>query len=128
MSGLAPLTVVCAYADGSLATPWFRAYRRAKRALQNRGFNARLQLLPITDLPAEIDVIVVPPNLERVARAAPGVRDCLITSPEALAGRLVHVLERLLEEGRLDYAPAPARPVAVHLGFQAVTERARLAE
>ncbi len=119
------LVIVCAYPDGMLANSWFRAYRRVKRAVRRRGFDAQVELAPVTDLPSRVDVLVVPPSLGQVTRAGPGVGELLVVPPESLQPALEQLIEGALREGRLQSALAPDRRVAVHRGFQAVAERAR---
>jgi len=120
------LVVVCGYRDGMLANSWFRAYRRLKRTVKLGGFKARVELAPVTDLPPNIDVLAVPPSLADVAHATPGVLECLVTPAEGLQQAFDQLVERLVREGPLEYGPTPGPAVAVHRGFQALTERARL--
>lgn len=122
------LVIVCAYPDGLLSGPWFRAYKRAKLTIRRGSFRAHVELDSIADLPPRIDVLIVPPSLEDVAAVAPGVREHLVATPDGLHHAFDQLVERLVHEGRLLHAPAPPRAVAVHRGFQAVGERARLVE
>jgi hypothetical protein len=123
-----PLVIACAYPEGMLASTWYRAYKRCKQTLKRGSYRARVELVPITALPSHVDVLVVPPSLQERAEATAGVGERLVTSPEALQGAFDRLVERLVSEGRLGHAPPQARALAVHRGFQALTERARQAE
>lgn len=122
-----PVTIVCAYPDGALPNAWFRAYKRVRRGLRTRGLGASVALLPITDLPAAVDVLAVPPELAGVD-TGPGVRKRLVAAPDDLQKALNLVVEELVDQGRLAVVPPPPRAVALHVGFQPVAERARLPE
>lgn len=123
-----PLLIVFAYPEGILPNPWFRAYRRAKKTISRGGYYARVDLLPITALPASVAVLVLPPELAEQAQAAVGVGERLIGAPQGIQPELDGIVRRLVDEGRLAYAPDQPRALAVHRGFLAVTERARVAE
>lgn len=126
--GKKPIVIACAYPEGMLDSAWFRAYKRAKRTLKRGAFHARMELVPITDLPARVDVLLVPPALADAANAIAVVLERIVTSADAMQPQLDRLVERLSRDGRLPLAPLPARALAVHRGFQAVEERARLAE
>jgi hypothetical protein len=123
-----PLVIACGYADGMLASSWFRAYKRVKQTIKRGSFEARVELVPITELPPLVDVLIVPPELEDVARALPAVRELLIAEPGRVQREFDHVVDRLVRDGHLAHAPAPARVLAVHRGFRALAERARLVD
>ncbi len=118
------LVIVLAYPDGSLANPWFRAYKRVKRGVRTKGLNARVELRPSTDVPTETDVLVVPAgtNPEAWLVGAPHV---LTSAPESVQADVDGLIATLLADGRLDYAPAASRRSAVHRGALPVDGRAR---
>jgi hypothetical protein len=121
--------IVCAYPDGRLDNAWFRAYKRLRRTIRTKGYNARVALRPIGDLPPDIDVLAVPTALTvELRRTRAEVGETRVVVPERLVGEVEDLLVRRIALGELGYAPPPARTVAVHRGFQAVHERARLAE
>ncbi len=122
------LVVVCVYEDGRLTSAWFRAYQRVKRTIRRGSFRARVELLPVSELPERIDVLIAPEELGGLAAVGNGARDRLVASPEALRAAFDALVERLVGEGRLQHAPPPARAIATHRGFRAVGERARLAD
>jgi len=126
--GSEPLVIACAYVDGTLAASWFRAYKRIKQTIKRGSFTARVELVPMTGLPPRIDVLIVPPFLADVANAMPGIQELLVVSPERLQQEFDRLVERLVGDGRLEHAPTPARALAIHRGFRALTDRARLAD
>jgi hypothetical protein len=123
-----PLVIVCVYPDGRLASDWFRAYQRVKRTVRRGSFRARVELRPVSELPEWVDVLIAPLEPHGLADAAPGALDRIVAAPDALRVAFDALLERLVSEGRLQHAPAPARALATHHGFRAVGERARLAD
>ncbi len=122
------LLIVCAYPEGMLAGSWFRAYLRMKRTMRRGAYDARVELVPITELPPRLDVLVVPPSLASTANATSGVQDRLVAAPEHVAQAFERLVERLVRDGRLHGAHAPNPTVAVHRGFRAVAERGRLTD
>jgi hypothetical protein len=123
-----PLVIACAYPEGMLSSSWYRAYRRVKQTMKRGAFNALVELVPMTALPARVDVLVVPPSLEDEANATAGVQERLVSSPEGVQRAFDRLVERLVLDGRLQHAPTPGRALAVHRGFQALGDRARLAD
>ena len=122
------LHVVFAYSDGRLPNPWFRAYKRAKRAIRLASYDARVELLPINSVPPSVDVLVMAPELEAEATQFAGAGQRIVSAAEHAPAELDALVVRLVTEGRLGHAPDQARTVAVHRGFVALTERARVAE
>lgn len=124
----APLAIVCAYPDGILPNAWFRAYKRVKRALRNRGLNVDVALHPITALPSRLDVLIVPRALAGIAPRVAGSPERIVAAPETLAAEVDQLVDRLVAQSRLEYATPRARTTAVHVGFLPVTQRARSSE
>jgi hypothetical protein len=120
------LTVVCAHPEGSLPTSWFRTYKQLKRKLKRSGLNARVSLVPTTALPEQIDVLVLSPALTGHGDYADRAETCLSGPPDQLQRDLDALVDRLREEGRIEYAEPDARTFATHVGFRATGERARL--
>lgn len=98
------LRIVCTYPDAALPSAWFQAVQRARRAARRAGWLVRIDLLPVRSAPADADVVVA--------------------RPVELDG----LLDRLAAEGRLQRGPEPPRTIAVHRGFAALGDRARVAE
>jgi hypothetical protein len=103
------LRIVVAYPDGALPGQLFQAVRRARRTMERAGYAARLDLLPTSDVPADADVVVT-------------------SDAAAFAAEFDSLVERLTTAGQLVRGPVAPRTIAVHRGFQPVTERARITE
>ncbi|HWE34243.1 MAG TPA: hypothetical protein VG410_12205 [Solirubrobacteraceae bacterium] len=104
-----PLTIACAHPDGTLPSEWFRAYKRLKRNVRRTGLNARVALVPESDVPPDAAIVV-------------SLRDGPVEQAFRDADKQ---LQRLIDEGRVEYGAAP-RGAAVHRGFRPLTERALL--
>lgn len=124
MSEPRPLSVVCAYADGLLETPWFRAYKKLKRTSARASLGVRVDLRPQSDVHAGADVVAVPPG---VAVEAPGA-ELLVAKAEELQPAFDALVQRLLAEGRLAHAAPPSRAVVRHRGFEPLDGRGRVAD
>ena len=101
--GVSMVTIVCPYPDGALPSATFRAVQRTRRHIRRAGYAAGVELLPSSAVPSDAEFVV---------------------SPDDLAA----LLERLVADGVVGHAAAAPRPIAVHRGFQAIGERARLPE
>ena len=121
------IRIVCVYRDGALPSAWFQVVQRARRTMKRAGWRARIDLLPASALPSGADVVLAPPGLAEALASSTG-RVVVACEPVALISILDGLLERLADEGRLQRGPEPARTIAVHRGFQALGDRARVAE
>lgn len=114
--------IVLAYPDGRLDSPWFRAYKRVKRSMRTKGIAATVELQPAGDVPLGASIVIAHPDLAGSAHLPVGH----VVSPlDRVQADVEEQVERLLADGRLRYAPAPPRSVAVHRGPLALTGRAR---
>lgn len=119
-----PVRIVCAYEDGALPGPWFQAVRRARRSISRAGYQVQLDLLPASSLRADADVVIAS---EAVAAGLPiGAGRCVVTEPSTFGATLDALLAELAGNGRVRRGPESPRAIAVHRGFQAIGERARL--
>lgn len=120
-----PLTIVFGHPDGRLPNPWYRAYRRAKKAVGRAGWDADVLLRPLTRLPAPVDVLLVDPAWGAGRDLA---REILDVAADDVAGSLDRLLAAYEADGRLRHAPSAARALAVHVGFLPQRGRARAEE
>lgn len=125
-SGDRPLVIACAYPDGVLGGPWFQAYRRLKRTLRRRGLWAEVLLVPDIDVPPEVDLLVLPADTPGEDGARGEAPERVYVPVDEAQDAIDALVERLVAAGRLRPSLAPSRPLALHRGFQAVYERARL--
>ena len=122
------LVIVCAYPEGMLPSSWFQVYKRLRRKVKRGLFRARVELLPITEVPSRIDVLVVPPALADAADAVTVTSERLVGQGDELQEAFDRLVMRLVDEGRLGRGGSSGRALAVHRGFQALGERARSAD
>ncbi len=63
------------YEVGVLPVPWLMGYKRLRAVIERAGFAIRVDLLPLTGLPPDTDLLFVPDALDDAARqAAPEAR------------------------------------------------------
>jgi hypothetical protein len=74
--------IVWAYEAGVLPGSWLMGCKRLKALLERAGFGIRVDMLPLTELPVDADVVFVPEALDEAARAAAPAARVI-----ALAGR-----------------------------------------
>ena len=117
------LNVAFAYPEGELSGQWFRAYKALKRKLRRGGLNVRVQLLPLTELSAQVDVLVVPTELADDPPPA-GAGETFFAAAASAEKELEPLVERLLaDEGLRSGEPSPTS--VVHQGFRPLTQRGR---
>jgi hypothetical protein len=120
-----PALFVCAYPDGRLPSGWFQAIQGARRRIERGGVGVRLELLPVSRLLPEAEVIVAAEPLPPAARIGSEV---VIVEPGALNATIDALVARLVAERRVLPGPPASRAIAVHRGFQPLGERARIAD
>jgi hypothetical protein len=88
--------VVCSYRLGWLPGEWLQTWRRLDRVFARAELKVKATLAPLEDLPADTDILVVPPDLREAAReaAAPGT-PILVTPASAAAGAFAELVSRL---------------------------------
>jgi hypothetical protein len=88
--------VVCSYKLGWLPGDWLQTWRRLDRVFARAELKVKATLAPLEDLPADTDILVVPPDLREAAREAvrPGT-PILVTPASAAAGAFADLVRRL---------------------------------
>jgi hypothetical protein len=91
--------IVCAYRLGVLPGEWLQTWRRLDRLLARSVFKVKVLLEPLEDLPENVDLLVVSPELREAAKVAvqPGV-PLLLTTPATAVADFADLMRRL-EEG-----------------------------
>jgi hypothetical protein len=89
--------VVCSYQLGWLPGDWLQTWRRLDRVFARADLKVKATLAPLEDLPADTDILVVPPELREAAReAVPPGTPILVTPASAAAGAFGDLVNRLL--------------------------------
>jgi len=88
--------VVCSYKLGWLPGDWLQTWRRLDRVFARANLQVKATLSPLEDLPADTDILVVPPELREAAReaAVPGT-PVLVTSAASAAGAFADLVAKL---------------------------------
>lgn len=110
-------TIVCGYSVEELPVAWLRVFHRFEHAVARARWRIRVRLFPIEELPDEVDILVVPPELaERSAALRPDVR--IIVTTRERAANAVDALLKELEAGTLRAGRVlPGEPkIVVHRG------------
>ena len=110
------LHIVCAYPEFALGGDWFRVYRRLRHMVASEGLQARLELVPISDIPVDADIVIAPQESSEQDAAVLAVLDAeLLFAPARGATKALKTLfERLREDG-LVFKPGNDRPVEAAL-------------
>lgn len=114
--------VVCGYKQGWLPGEWLQTWRRLDRVLARAKLKVKATLAPLEDLPADTDILVVPPDLREAANAAvPPGTPILVTSAAAAAGAFADLVRRLeagteLSAERVDPADAGKPKIVTYRG------------
>lgn len=90
-------TIVCAFSQAELPTPWLAIFHRFERVMEKAGLRIRVRLFPLEALPESFEVLVVPPELREAAEALQtGARLIVTTRAEApaAAAALLEEIER----------------------------------
>jgi hypothetical protein len=88
--------VVCSYRLGWLPGDWLQTWRRLDRVFARAELKVKATLAPLEDLPADTDILVVPPELREAAReAALPNTPILVTPAAAAAGAFADLVSRL---------------------------------
>jgi hypothetical protein len=111
-------TIVCAYTQAELPTPWLAIFHRFERTMQKAGLRIRVRLFPLEALPGAFEVLVVPPELQVAAKALQTGARIIVTS-RAEAPAAADLLLREIERGETLYAEKvrPGEPkIMTHRG------------
>jgi hypothetical protein len=111
-------TIVCAYVQAELPTPWLAIFHRFERVMEKAGLRIRVRLFPLEALPESFEVLVVPPEIQEAAEALQtGAR--LIVTTRAEVAKAADELLREIERGETLYAEkiTPGEPrIMTHRG------------
>lgn len=111
-------TIVCAFTQAELPTPWLAIFHRFERVMEKAGLRVRVRLFPIEAIPGSFEVLVVPPELAKAAEAVQGNARLIVTT-RANAPAAASELLREIEQGETLYAERvqPGEPkIMTHRG------------
>jgi len=111
-------TIVCAFVQAELPTPWLAIFHRFERVMEKAGLRIRVRLFPLEALPESFEVLVVPPELREAAEALQSGARLIVTS-RAQAPAAADELLREIERGETLYAEKvrPGEPkIMTHRG------------
>jgi hypothetical protein len=114
--------IVCGYRQGFLPGEWLQTWRRLDRLLARSGLKVKALLEPLEELPADVDLLVIEPDLRVAAEAVkpPGV-PILLTMPPTAASDFSALIQRLeagteLTAERVDPAQAAGPTIVTYRG------------
>jgi hypothetical protein len=111
-------TIVCAFTQAELPTPWLAIFHRFERVMERAGLKVRVRLFPIEALPETFEVLVVPPELAKAGEAVQGDARLIITDRAGAPAAAADLL-REIESGETLYAERvqPGEPkIMTHRG------------
>ena len=124
-ASIVPRRIVCGYDIELLPTWWLQVHRMVKARLEREGALVKVDLLPLTDLPENFDLLLVPPDALTIARDhAPRVECVAVTSddyPRQVAEILAHLRGRSwysVQESAEHDQPQPK--IVRHLGYEKI--------
>jgi hypothetical protein len=96
-------TIVCAFTQAELPTPWLAIFHRFERVMEKAGLRIRVRLFPLEALPESFEVLVVPPELRGAAEALQTSARLIVTS-RVDAPAAADALLREIQKGETLYA------------------------
>jgi len=111
-------TIVCAFTQAELPTPWLAIFHRFERVMEKAGLRIRVRLFPLEALPESFEVLVVPPELAKAAEAVQGDARLIITDRAGAPSAAAALLQEI-EGGEMLYAERvqPGEPkIMTHRG------------
>ncbi len=117
--------IVCGYERELLPTWWLQVHRWVKTRLEREGALVQVDLLPVSDLPPDVDLLIVAPEVLHGAReSAPGV-ECVAITADDYPRQVVEVLAHLRDRGWYKVkdptvSEAPKPRIVRHIGYERV--------
>jgi hypothetical protein len=94
-------TLVCSYSREELPTSWLRVFHRLEHAMARAGLRVDVRLFPLEDLPEDVDVLVVPPELADRARALRAHARVITTTRQEAAATVQRIVADLQGGGEI---------------------------
>ena len=107
------------YALDFMPAPLLVGYNQLRRKVERAGLNVAIELVPLSDLPAELDILFVPAPLETTARSFWNAGPLIVLETYQNHPAYSELVSRL-QQGSEIYAlpmeppPAPDEPIILH--------------
>lgn len=92
--------IACGYDLSALPAWWLMVHRRIKTAVERQGLRVKVDLAPLSALPPEVDLVIVPPELASTARERAPQAECVSIGSQQYPGAVIELLSRLGDEQR----------------------------
>lgn len=118
--------IVCAYDLGALPTWWLQVHRWIKTRLEREAPQVKVDLTPLRSVPADTDLVVVPPELFDAASTSAPDAECVYITPTDYPAQVTKLLARLRAEGRFETEPTgaaeelPSPKIVKYVGYERV--------
>jgi mannitol-specific phosphotransferase system IIBC component len=102
-----------------MPAPLLVGYNRLRRKVERAGLNVAVELVPLSDLPSELDILFVPAPLEAAARSVWNAGPLIVLEAYHNHPAYSELVSRL-QQGTEIYAlpmeppPAPDEPIILH--------------
>jgi hypothetical protein len=112
-------TIGFGYALDFMPAPLLVGYNQLRRKVERAGLNVVVELVPLSDLPAELDILFVPAQLEATARGVWNAGPLIVLEAYLNHPAYSELVSRL-QQGTEIYAlpmeppPAPDEPIILH--------------
>ena len=122
--------IVCGYQRELLPTWWLQVHRWVKTRLERERALVQVDLLPVSDLPADVDLLIVAPEVLHGAREnAPSV-ECVAITPDDYPRQVTEILARLRDRGWYavedpSVSEVPKPRIVRHVGYERVDHLGR---
>lgn len=88
-------TIVCAFSQAELPTPWLAIFHRFERVMEKAGLRIRVRLFPLEALPESFEVLVVPPELREAAETLQTSARLIVTTRAEAPAAAAALLEEI---------------------------------
>jgi hypothetical protein len=112
-----------AHDDDSLSASWFQFNQRLRLALNRAGYIGQIDLVRLSDVARDVDVLVVAPDLFEMARSSVGDAVHVVALAPKDAKALSAFVAQIVADAGAEIVPEDAVAVVRHRGFQLVATR-----
>jgi hypothetical protein len=117
------MKIANAHQDDTLSASWFQFNQRLRLALNRAGYIGQIDLVRLSDVARDVDVLVVAPDLIEKARSSVGDAVDVVALAPKDAEALAAFVAQIVADAGAEIVPEDARSVVRHRGFQLVATR-----